>query len=90
MLERLRSLPGESLARFQEDPRTVAAAESYLRRGLEALLDLGRHILAGGFGQPVVEYKEIAIRLREKGVLEGREKAARRGTSSATSRLLTA
>lgn len=69
MVEALRALPGESLHAFQGDPRTVAAAESYLRRGLEALLDLGRHILARGFGHAVVEYKEIAVRLREKGVL---------------------
>jgi len=34
------------------DPRNVASAESYLRRGLEALLDLGRHLLAKGFAWP--------------------------------------
>lgn len=27
----------------------VAAGESFLRRGLEALFDLGRHVLAKGF-----------------------------------------
>ena len=29
---------------FRADPRNVAAAESYLRRALEALLDLGRPV----------------------------------------------
>ncbi|RLD96867.1 MAG: hypothetical protein DRI91_06340 [Aquificota bacterium] len=32
-------------------------------------MDLGRHILAKGFGQPVTSYKEIAQGLEEKGVL---------------------
>lgn len=69
MLKGLRSLPGDSLEAFRADPRTVAAAESYLRRALEALLDLGRHILAKGFGRAVVEYKDIPIGLRDDGVL---------------------
>jgi uncharacterized protein YutE (UPF0331/DUF86 family) len=47
----------------------VAAAESYLRRALEALLDLGRHILAKGYGMGVTEYKEVAVQLGQQGVL---------------------
>jgi uncharacterized protein YutE (UPF0331/DUF86 family) len=69
MLAELRRLPTEDLTAFQEDPRTPAAAESFLRRALEALLDLGRHLLAKGFGQPVDEYAAIADRLGEVGVL---------------------
>lgn len=69
MLVRLRGLPLDTYAAFTADPRNVAAAESYLRRALEALLDLGRHVLAKGFGQAVVEYKEIASVLAEVGVL---------------------
>jgi hypothetical protein len=30
-----------------------------LRRSLEALMDLGRHIVAKGFGRGVTEYREI-------------------------------
>jgi uncharacterized protein YutE (UPF0331/DUF86 family) len=37
-----------------------AAAESYLRRSLEAMFDIGRHITAKTAGKGVVEYKEIA------------------------------
>lgn len=70
MLARLRSLPLASWEEFQSDQRNVAAAESYLRRALEALLDLGRHMLAKGFGEGVTEYKEIATRLVERGVLD--------------------
>ncbi len=69
MLDGLNSLPLKSLKDFTEDTRTQAAAESYLRRSLEALLDLGRHILAKGFGRPVAEYKEIPGQLREKRIM---------------------
>jgi len=69
MLERLKALPLESFESFTSDPRNPASAESYLRRALEALLDLGRHILAKGFGLAVTEYKEIAQRLTEQGIL---------------------
>ena len=47
----------------------VWAAESCLRRALEALLDVGRHILAGGFGRGVSEYGQIASGLLDAGVL---------------------
>ena len=54
---------------FFADRHNGAAAESYLRRALEALLDLGRHILAKGFGKGVSEDKEIARELHRHGVL---------------------
>jgi uncharacterized protein YutE (UPF0331/DUF86 family) len=74
MLENMKLLPIQSYKKFQSDPRNVAAAESYLRRALESLLDLGRHILAKGFGQAVIEYKEIALALSDKGVLTVKER----------------
>jgi len=70
MLARLRELPLDTFTAFTADHRNVAAAESYLRRALEALLDLGRHVLAKGFGQAVAEYKEIAQVLVQVGVLD--------------------
>ena len=63
MLAELRSLPVDDFDTFCSDPKNIAAAESYLRRCLEALLDIGRHILAKGFGQAVAEYKQIASEL---------------------------
>lgn len=69
MTAMIRALPLDSYDSFRSDWRNVASAESYLRRALEALLDLGRHVLAKGFGQPVVEYKEIALALVQVGVL---------------------
>lgn len=70
MLAQLRKLPLDDYDTFRSDPRNIAAAESYLRRALEALLDLGRHILAKGFAQPVTEYREIAAGLASVGVLD--------------------
>jgi uncharacterized protein YutE (UPF0331/DUF86 family) len=48
---------------------TPAAAESYLRRCLEAMFDIGRHIIAKTAGKAEVEYKEVVARLREIGVI---------------------
>ena len=70
MVRQARDLPLASLDSFLADRRNAASAESYLRRGLEALLDLGRHILAKGFGTPAVEYKQVARGLREADVLD--------------------
>jgi len=69
MLKNTRELPLRDPGEFLEDKRNVASAESYLRRALEALLDLGRHILAKGFGHPVTEYKEIPKGLLDKRVI---------------------
>jgi uncharacterized protein YutE (UPF0331/DUF86 family) len=55
---------------FLSDKRNPAAGESYLRRSLEAMFDVGRHILAKSYGFKDLEYKKIAIELGEKGVVE--------------------
>jgi uncharacterized protein YutE (UPF0331/DUF86 family) len=75
MLERIRALPLDSLDVFTADRRNVDAAESCFRRALEALLDLGRHVLARGFGDAPAEYKAVASTLGERGVLDGEEMA---------------
>ena len=72
MLQEIGKLPLESYDEFLRDSRNVWAAESCLRRAFEALLDLGRHILAKGFGKGVTEYKEIARELESKSVLDSR------------------
>ena len=73
MYDHLRALPLSDPQVFAQNPDTVAAAESYLRRCLEALLDLGRHILAKGYGRAALEYKAIAKDLLEVGVLTPEE-----------------
>ena len=73
MVREIRALPLENRETFFADRRNVGMAESCLRRALEALFDLGRHILAKGFGSGVSEYKEIASTLGEQGVLSQEE-----------------
>lgn len=75
MLTNIRALPLASREEFFSDPRNVFAAESCLRRALEALFDLGRHILAKGFALGVSEYKEIARALHQNGIINAEESA---------------
>ena len=42
------------------DRRNPAAAESFLRRAIEALLDAARHLLAKGHGPAGLEYRDVA------------------------------
>jgi uncharacterized protein YutE (UPF0331/DUF86 family) len=53
---------------FLEDDNP-AIAESYLRRSLEAVFDIGRHIIAKSADKGIVEYKEIASALGDRGVI---------------------
>ena len=71
MIGSIKKLPLSDYDAFISDPRNPAAAESYLRRAIEALLDLGRHILSKGFGIAVTEYKDIGVKLSEEGILSG-------------------
>ena len=70
MLRGVRALPLESYEQFIGDPRNVAAADSYVRRALEALMDLGRHILAKGLGRVASEYRDISRQLLAGGVID--------------------
>lgn len=70
MLRGIDALPLGTYLQFQSDPRNPAAAESFLRRALESLLDLGRHILAKALGQGPLEYKEVALTLAREKVLD--------------------
>jgi uncharacterized protein YutE (UPF0331/DUF86 family) len=67
-VERLRHLAGLDKSEFLKDD-TPAIAESYLRRSLEAIFDIGRHIIAKHAGKAAVEYKEIARLLGRNGVI---------------------
>ena len=69
MLSDIRSIPLSSFEDFQKDRRNIGAAESSLRRALEALLDVGRHLLAKVFGLAVAEYKAIADELEKNNIL---------------------
>lgn len=56
----LRAIPHESLAAFTADRRNPAAAESLVRRALQATFDLLRHLLAKAEGRGALEYKQVA------------------------------
>jgi uncharacterized protein YutE (UPF0331/DUF86 family) len=73
MMDSLKDLHLEDKKAFLQEKHKIAAAESYLRRALEALFDIGRHILAKKFAYPATEYKEIAKGLSDKGVLIEKE-----------------
>lgn len=73
MLAAIRRLPLKSYDEFRADFRNAAAAESYLRRSLESVFDLGRHILAKGFAAAPAEYKELVAALVKNEVLSREE-----------------
>ena len=76
LLDETGMLPLHDLGDFTRDPRMVAAGESYLRRALEALLDIARHVLAKGFARGPSEYAEVARQLGDVGVVS-REQSER-------------
>jgi len=61
------------LSKFREEEflegDIPAIAESYIRRSLEAIFDIGRHISAKTAGKGVVEYKEIVNTLNNAGII---------------------
>jgi uncharacterized protein YutE (UPF0331/DUF86 family) len=73
MIEKITALPLADRPAFFADERNVWTVESCLRRALEALLDASRHILAKRFGVGVNEYKQIAVELGRRGVLNAEE-----------------
>ena len=60
-------VPGAEV--FASDRRNPAAAESFLRRAIEALFDAARHLLAKGHGLAGLEYREVARLACERGVV---------------------
>jgi len=68
-LEKLRRLSRISRKDFLNDERNPAAAESFLRRCIEAIFDISRHILSKSFSYKTLEYKEVAKALGEKKVV---------------------
>lgn len=65
-LRALGSLPLDEFA----DARNAAAAESFLRRSLEAIFDIGRHMLSKTGGVELArEYRSIATGLAMKSIV---------------------
>jgi uncharacterized protein YutE (UPF0331/DUF86 family) len=87
-LKEIRSLPLADRTSFLAESRNVWAAESCLRRAIEALFDIGRHVLARGFGRGDVEYREIADGLGGTGVLDPAESTLMRMLAGYRNRLV--
>lgn len=75
-LRDLRSLPNADFEEFTSDRRNILAADAALRRGLEALFDVARHLLAKGHGIGSLEYREVARRVGEHDLVEDSSLAA--------------
>lgn len=88
MLETVQALPLADQEKFFSDARNIATAESCLRRALEALFDLGRHLLAKGFAQPSSEYKEVATKLKDHEILSASEAELMRQLAGYRNRLV--
>lgn len=68
-IEELRPFLRMEIKEFLSDKKNPPFVESYLRRSLEAVFDIGRHILAKTYGFKEIEYKEIAKELGKRGVI---------------------
>ena len=76
-LDDLRSLPQADLDQFTSDRRHILAADAALRRGLEALFDVARHLLATGLGVGSLEYREVARKAGEHDLVTDPQLATR-------------
>ena len=65
MLQQLGELPGAEFAKEENFVR----AQFYLRRALEGIFHIGRHILSRIPGGRVTEYRAIALKLGELGIV---------------------
>lgn len=88
MLSGIRALPLTSRADFSADARNIWSAESCLRRALEALFDIGRHLLARGYGVGISEYREIAAKLADCSVLGADESSLMKTLAGYRNRLV--
>ena len=69
-LVRLRQLASLSETDFTSHPDNFAIAEHHLRRALEALFDIGRHIMAKeGLGHPP-DYRSIIVTLGQHHIID--------------------
>lgn len=75
-LSQLRDLP-QDRDEFLDDPRNFNSAESLIRRSLEALLDMARHLLAKGHGRGALEYRQIARLSHDLGLISDEHLAGR-------------
>lgn len=87
-IARLRLLATLPLERFQADADNYAIAEHHLRRALQSLLDIGRHIVVkSGWGNPT-RYREVFALLERGGVLQPEFRSRIEGMAGYQNRLV--
>ena len=75
-LRDLRRLPTESIEAFAADWKNFPAAESLLRRSIETLVDVARHLLSRRHGLGALEYRQTARACAEHGLVRDEKTAA--------------
>ncbi len=87
-IRRLHSLSEMSIEDFSADTDNFAIAEHHLRRSLEIVLDMGRHIIAKqALGRPS-DYTEIFAILGREGILPKKYLDKNRGLPGYRNRLV--
>lgn len=87
-IARLEALAALSWEEFAADPDNFAIAEHHLRRALQAVLDLGRHVVVkAGLGNPTT-YREVFDLLESGGVLQSEVAREVRGMAGYRNRLV--
>lgn len=85
---RLKELAVMDPGRLSSDPDAFAIGEHHLRRALEAVLDIGRHIVARrGLGRPA-DYTDIIDLLGQNGILPPELSGTIRGMAGYRNRLV--
>jgi len=76
-LSDLEAIPHALFQEFNADRRNPLASDAALRRALEALFDVARHILAKGKGLAGLEYRAVAKLAADHGLISDPELAER-------------
>jgi uncharacterized protein YutE (UPF0331/DUF86 family) len=87
-INRLKKLAALSRTEFALNPDNYAIAEHHLRRALESLFDIGRHIMAKqGLGHPV-DYQSILLTLAKENIIPEKFAAKIKGMAGYRNRLV--
>jgi len=68
-LQELKAFSAMTKEEFLSDKKNPPFVESYLRRSLEVVFDISRHILSKTYGFKEIEYKAIAREMGKRGVI---------------------
>ncbi len=85
---RLKKMEALSLEKFNSNPDHYAIAEHHLRRALESLFDIGRHIIAKkGLGKPE-KYSQIVELLGQQNIISPQFSQNMKGMAGYRNRLV--